>query len=107
MLRRTYKNNKSNGDRLYDDNKENKDVSCPFLQIDDGNGNVLFNGTDSNCDTVPVVTDSITAPARWLKVQFRSDGINATNGFQGVIKSSYVGKYVKYPFRMVAFPLFI
>lgn len=87
--------------------KKTKMCLVLFLQIDDGNGNVLFNGTDSNCDTAPVVTDSITAPARWLKVQFRSDGINATNGFQGVIKSSYVGKYVKYPICMVALPLFI
>lgn len=64
------------------------------LQIEDGYGNVLFDGSAANCDTVPVVTETVTAPASWMKVQFVSDGLNSTDGFQGSIKSSFVGKII-------------
>jgi len=65
---------------------------CFRLQVDDGNDNVLLDGSDSNCDSVDMLTTTVTAPSSWMKVQFTSDGINATSGFRGIIKSTFVGK---------------
>lgn len=43
----------------------------------------------SSCSTL--TNYIVTASASWLLVQFRSDGLNYTSGFQGYISSTYVG----------------
>ncbi|KAL3882559.1 hypothetical protein ACJMK2_028894 [Sinanodonta woodiana] len=41
-----------------------------------------------------ITNEPISASARWLWVQFRSDGIGYTSGFRGVVYNTYVGSAI-------------
>ena len=65
-----------------------------MLQIRDGKLNddtSILLDESSSCSTL--TNYIVTASASWLLVQFRSDGLNYSSGFQGYISSTYVGMY--------------
>lgn len=58
-------------------------------------GDLLLDSRANNTGNCSTLTNHlVTASSSWMRVQFISDGINSTSGFNGHITSTYVGSSI-------------